>query len=413
MVRWEPPPSGWTAPIRTDILERVGRKFLFRKRPRPHLSIIQMILNNKLMIRLFRKIRTVWTLKPIYWDIQASRISHRLSGVCSTPSRKAALGISFLLLGGVLTISGTVILGMIAFVPAALIMSPPIKSRLTQSILVRRLSAHISVPLSASSARADLLELGIESSTVEGIVSRCEGEKEVLIAEIDQQNRMLSRIGPIPSFAAFSVDQEKFQERQRHKIELVILSGILAIKKTYCDHNSFANELLALSALASLSIVPKLVDVKRQKLILYQTFLPGRNLGSILAEHGITVADQFHCTGNYPGIANWSEEADAPPERSRLVASTKTVLDPSQMEYLSELLTVIHRAGVAVKDVKYGNIIVGDDQIFMCDFDGAEVFQSNSRRFIRTRELERDKFNYLFGTALQTTTVKLTKVGEM
>jgi len=63
--------------------------------------------------------------------------------------------------------------------------------------------------------------------------------------------------------------------------------------------------------------------------------------------------------------------------------------------------------------VKYGNIIVGDDKIYMCDFDGAEVFQSNTRRFVRTRELDRDKFNYYFGTNLQTTTVLRSNIDAM
>lgn len=371
-----------------------------------------MILNKKLTIRVVKKLITVWTLVPIYWDKQFTRISLKLFDLGSTPSRKIALGAPFLLLTGALATSGAIIWSIIAFAPAVLILGPPVKARITQSILVRRLSAYESEPVTSTlSARTDLLGLGVTSETIDEILSRHKEEKEVLIAEIDQQNRMLSCIGSSLSFTSSSVDQDGFEKRQHHKIELVMISGVLAIKKSYCNYDYFTNELLALDALSSLAIVPQLVAVNRKKLVIYQTFLRGINLGSILAEHGVTIDDQFRFT--YPGIGNWSEAAGESPKRSQIMKCLQGILKPSQVECISDLLTTIHRAGIAVKDVKYGNIIVGDNKIYMCDFDAAEVFQSNSRRFVRARELDRDKFNYYFGTSLQTTTVLRTNIDVM
>lgn len=363
-----------------------------------------MILNNKLIIRAVKKLITVWTLVPIYWDKQIARISRRLSDAGATPTRKLALGAPFLLLGGVLAITGPIILSIIAFTPAALILGQPVKTRIMHRIRVRRLSKSRTNPVTpASSAHDILLKLGVDPTTIDEILSRQNEENEVLIAEIDQQNRMMSRIGSSLSLAATSVDQENFEKRRHHRIELVLISGALAIKKSYCNYGYFANELLALDALNSLPIVPQLLAVDRNNLVIYQTYLEGSNLGSILIEHGVTVDDQFRFT--YPGIGNWSEEAGGADKRSQIMSCLKGILNPSQIECISDLLIAIHRAGIAVKDVKYGNIIVGDDKIYMCDFDGAEVFQSNSRRFVRARELDRDKFNYYFGTSLQTSTL--------
>lgn len=363
-----------------------------------------MILNKKLTIRIIKKLITLWTLGPIYRDKLFTRISRKLSDAGSTPARKIALGAPFILLGGGLAISGIIIWSIIAFIPAVLIFGQPVKIRLAQRILVRRLSGYKpDSVLSTFSARTDLLKLGVEPEAVDEILSRHKEEKEVLIAEIDQQNRMLSHIESGLSSASSSVDQENFEKRRHHKIELVVMSGILAIKKTYCNYGYFSNELLALNALGSLPIVPKLVAVSRNDLVIYQTFLRGQNLGSILDEHGITIDDQFHFT--YPGIGNWSEDAGESRQRSRIMTCLQGIMSSSQIECISNLLTTIHRTGIAVKDVKYGNIIIGENEIYMCDFDGAEVFQSNSRGFVRARELDRDKFNYYFGAGLQTTTV--------
>lgn len=370
-----------------------------------------MILSKKLTIRIVKKLITVWTLVPIYWDEQSARISRKLFDIGPTPLRKIAVGTPFLLLGGVLATSGAVIWSVIAFAPAVLILGPPAKTRLTQSILVRRLSAYKpDLVVLALSARTDLMGLGVKSTIIDEILSRHKEEKEILIAEIDQQNRMLSRIGSSLSFVS-SIEQDDFEKRFHHKIALVVISGVLAIKKSYCNYGYFSNELLALNALGSLPIVPKLVAVDRKNLVIYQTFLGGKNLGSILAEHGVSIDDQFRFT--YPGIGNWSENVEELQKRSQIMTCLQGILKPSQIECISDLLITIHRAGVAIKDVKYGNIIVGDNKIYMCDFDGAEVFKSNSRHFVRAREQDRDKFNYYFGTSLQTTTILRANIDDM
>ena len=180
-------------------------------------------------------------------------------------------------------------------------------------------------------------------------------------------------------------------------------SGILTVRKCYSNYRCFENELLALAALAGSRGVPRLVAVQRKQRVLYQTFLPGRNLGSILVERGVTMDDQFRFTWKYPGISNWSERSGLSPDQARVRATVAAALNGPRRRGLAEILKATHRSGVAIRDVKFGNVIADGDQVYICDFDGAEVFPPNSRRFLRVRERERDQFNYFFGTNFPTT----------
>ena len=208
------------------------------------------------------------------------------------------------------------------------------------------------------------------------------------------------------------VTHEQFQAR-RHRVTLVVISNTLAIKKVYRTYNSFSAELLALSALASTSATPSIVSVDRGARTIYLTFIFGRNLGSLMVAQGVSITDQQRFSQHYPGATGWSDRVEASPERTRILDAFADLVDPAQQTVLVNLLREAHLAGCTIRDVKYGNIILQDGDLHMYDFDGARVFASNTREFTREREIDRDKFNYFFGTRLQTRTVLLQDVREL
>jgi hypothetical protein len=76
-------------------------------------------------------------------------------------------------------------------------------------------------------------------------------------------------------------------------------------------------------------------------------------------------------------------------------------MDEASVGALGRLLDGIHRAGVVIHDVKYGNVIMLDGKPYLCDFDDARVYPRHSLRFLAERESERDRFNYVFGGHLR------------
>ena len=329
----------------------------------------------QLTSRIVKKLITVRALLPIFCDQGAAHLSRWLvdAGLVRAKTR-IMLGAFLVVAGGLGASAGAPVWSLVILTAAALIMGPPLWAPLSRRLWVRRILAELEPP-SGPSARDSLLELGIEASVVDRLASRWEAGEDVSIAEIDQQNLILSHVGDISHFDGFLIDRDQFEQRIRHRVEIVVKSGILTVQKTYRDYRRFENELLALTALAGLPSVPQLVAVQPKQRILCQTFLPGRNLGSLLVERGVTMDDQSRFTWRYPGIGNWSEQSRDPPDQAHVRATARTVLNGSRRNGLAGILKATHRTGLAVKDVKFGNVLVHGDQVFMCDFDGAPLCQ--------------------------------------
>jgi serine/threonine protein kinase len=226
---------------------------------------------------------------------------------------------------------------------------------------------------------------------------------EVVVAELDQNNRILSHFGDIPLYHGALIGPEDFRERSRNRMQIVVTSDVVAIKKTYSIRGRFSNEVLSLDALRHVEGVPRIISVNLKNRILYQSFIPGENLGSLMAERGATVRVQFQVGKAYPGPGLWQEGHPESDQRELLLRALHDVVGDEFLTKLEVLIQRAHQAGVALRDVKHGNVLIHDGAPHLCDFDLSHRFQRNGIRFLVSRDRERDRFNYLFARDLPTT----------
>jgi hypothetical protein len=185
-------------------------------------------------------------------------------------------------------------------------------------------------------------------------------------------------------------------------MQVVITSGVVAIRKRYSVYRRFANELISLDALAEIGYVPKIIADHLRPSIIYQYFIPGENLGSLMVARGASVSIQYRVGKSYPGPGAWSGAEPKSNERLQLLRALHDSIDAAFIEALEQLFVKIHRAGVALRDIKHGNVLIYNGQPYWCDFDLSRRFRRNSPRFLLARDRERDRFNYLFDGSLAT-----------
>jgi hypothetical protein len=337
----------------------------------------------------------LWATLPIYSDLTRARLfkAYMLSG---RARRVGALAAATALIA----VFSLFRHYWFALATAALVFPVPL-GRLRQWVGRRRGLRHLDSlpwPLSPVPAAADTLgKMGLDPARVSRLVAAASREIEVVIATFDQENRVASEVGPIPLFEGWHVSQVEFTPRRTHLLQLVIYNGAVAIKKTYRDRVRLYNEAMALHALAGVEGVPRIVSLRSGDRVLYQTFLPGENVGSVMARRGAAVILQHRVDVGYPGSRNWDAAGTPRPERAESLEALRAVMDETAVDALGRLLVDVQRAGVVIRDVKYGNVIMLDGKPYLCDFDGARVYPRNSLRFLLERESERDKFNYVFG----------------
>ena len=343
-----------------------------------------------------RLVATTWALLPLYGKLTYAR-GRSLAASATRSGRRKLL----------LTLGGTVaVVYLLAF-------GHPIWSALLAPIALGAAMARVAGWLErqrrvravlhrvhgldgVAPARQTLLALGLDEATV-GRVMAARGE--VLLAAFDQNNRVLSDVGPIPYFSDVQIGPEKFHPRGRHRLELVVFRGVVCVKKTYRDRVSFERELLALDAVDGLPGVPRIVQARRFPRIHYQSFLLGRNLGSLMACQGASESIQHRVSMAYWDGDRWHAEPTSPARDVALGALTASI-GSAVVARVGELMSAIHRRGVTFCDVKYGNVLVVGDRPFVCDFDRATVFRRNTWQCVREREMDRDLFNYFFGNVL-------------
>ncbi len=250
-----------------------------------------------------------------------------------------------------------------------------------------------------ASARQTLLKMGLDVATADGLVSEAR-TREVRIARFDQENRVVSDVGPIPFFAGVQIAAEQFRKRNRHLLELVIVRDVVCVKKVYRDYLSFETELLALHAVTGLQGVPRIVAVRLRPWIVYQSFIIGKNLGSLMSSRGASDRVQEEVSQDYWGADRWNPAT----ARARAVAITalSASVRPGIVGKIGELMERIHRNGVTITDVKYGNVLMVDDEPHFCDFDRATVYRRNTWSCVRSRANDREMFNYFFDGELMT-----------
>lgn len=347
--------------------------------------------------RLLKKWTTVYTLLPIYCESLVSRTSRFGGEALSGRKRLLPLLIGSILGAIFLGWHGSAIGCVLLLLPGAVILLRRVLRSIDRQ---RRLRWIAPDPDSVSSLlpfRETLMQIGIEKDVIERVASEAAFGQEVLIAEFDQNNRVVSAVGAICRFRNCLVEREQFQKRTRNRVQLVVLENVVCVKKSYTDKTCFVNEVLALAMLREVEGVPRVVRIDRKARVLYQSFLVGQNLGTLAAENGASVGIQQQVALKYPGVGKWSESDELPPERQQAIATLQTCVGGNEVALLAVLLERIHNAGVIISDMKLGNVILDNGVPFLCDFDVSNIYRRECPTFLTQRLSNRDAFNYVFG----------------
>lgn len=344
--------------------------------------------------RIRKKLVTAWVMRPIHRDRWATRLAAGAARATRGPVRKVAW-----LAGGLcLTIALALTRPAAAIVPALVLVALPVwygAGLARRARHVRQMARRGWSTAGAPAAWRTLGALGVDERTQDRLIAASQ-DGDVLIGAFDQDNRLRSEIGPIPLLACQLVGAEGFRPRARHTLDLVVARGVVCVRKTYADRASFTREALALDALAGLAGVPQVVAVRTQPPTLYQSFLTGQNVGSLMAAAGAPVSVQYRVSIAFEQPDRWSADNVAGP-RAAALAALRASVPRAVLTQAAELMDRIHERGVIIRDVKYGNLLVTGGAPLWCDFDGAAIRRPTSWRSFHDRAADREQFDYFFG----------------
>ncbi|UCE08467.1 MAG: hypothetical protein JSW07_10770, partial [bacterium] len=241
-------------------------------------------------------------------------------------------------------------------------------------------------------------ELDLNTENMERLIKLEDKSTETVIGEIDRDGFLLSNFGPVQDIPTIS--PQKFQNRTRFKIELVVINGYIGIKKHYLGNNlSFLNELRALHQLGLTGCnVPALMKMDFDNLILIFSYIAGWVLREKLAQAGAILRDRD--VNNNPDFTCLTEKKRT---RKRIAEGRRVlynVINHQFVEDVFEQFRKIHDSKF-IHGVKYGNIIIEKTtgKPYLIDFELSSYFPNlgkNSFRIIRDKDIE--QFNLHFGT---------------
>ncbi|BBO67265.1 hypothetical protein DSCA_11950 [Desulfosarcina alkanivorans] len=238
--------------------------------------------------------------------------------------------------------------------------------------------------------------MGLNDAVIQELLSHKNNE-EVLIAEYDQDNKIFSYIGDIPLFSKFIVTQNEFKSRSTNRVSIVLFKGEVLIKKKYASPRMFFSELFVLYFLRNVKDTPDLKKFNLYNLVTYQTFVPGKNLGSELTRYGISVSDQYQLDVNYNKLKSGN-----PFNQEINYASFKilmaNVIKHDFIPDLYLLLNDIHEKGVIINDLKFGNILTFGDKPFLIDFDRSDICFPKTKKLYYKISEEVKKIDFLFSS---------------
>lgn len=345
--------------------------------------------------RILKKLITLYTLLPIRYDKAVFKGARAVSETIAGWRRELAVIIASLVGAAVSCWLGVVMGGVLFLVLVVALLLRRAMSFINRQRCLHSIAANAS-PSGLSSFRETLLEMKVDQKVIERVAAFTSTHQEVLLGEFDQNNRVASEIGEISSFMDSLVYQTEFQKRSRNRVQLIVFSDVVCVKKKYVKRKFFEREILALGRLQNVKNTPQVVKIDRRELVLYQSFLVGYNLGTLAAKKGAPVSVQHQAAVKYPGVGQWSEAENLPAERQQVVESLHKGVFPSTIAGIASLIERIHNSGVTVLDIKLGNIIVKHGVPFMCDFEVAKTYGRECPRFLQERERDRDTFNYVF-----------------
>jgi SAM-dependent methyltransferase len=225
------------------------------------------------------------------------------------------------------------------------------------------------------------------------------GVGEIVLADIDQDGFLCSRVGALQGVPTVSPD--RFARRTRFDLTVVDIHGVLGVKKYFKgDVEAFIAELTAGQELRRAGCrVPAILDADFRELTITFEYVPGHVLREELARQGAALRDRdVAIDPSYRGLSMRKRRARSIEEGKAVLGR---VLDSDAVERVFGELKKIHAAGYVLHDVKFGNVILegSSGEPYFIDFDRARAYpelSSLALRFLRDRDYA--KFNAHFGT---------------
>lgn len=245
----------------------------------------------------------------------------------------------------------------------------------------------------------DVEGLGLNADGINSLKEKINREKEVVIANIDQDGFYLSHFGPIKGIPCISEDD--FLPRIKYSLDLIVTDGVVGVKKKYGNNlMSFLTELEILNTLSRQGCnVPSILDVDFENHSLTLSFIPGKVLREELALKGSILRDRdVKSNPTFKQLSNKESKLKRINEGKKHLYS---VIDDSFILKLYRQISKIHSANVFINDIKYGNVIIHRDtgEPYLIDFELSEDLTGmgdKSKRILFDSDIE--QFNLHFGT---------------
>jgi SAM-dependent methyltransferase len=231
---------------------------------------------------------------------------------------------------------------------------------------------------------------------------RYQANKPLVIGRIDADGRVLGefgRLGALPS-----VERAHFLERKRVGLDIVLLDGLVLVRKDFRgDWVGFLREWLGLAFLGGKANVPDIYLVDEDKCVLYKNLVLGQTVREILVRAGAKILDA-------QTIDDHELAAFPPAARVRAVAARGTAVVGSCLsgDFLLSMerqMNTFHAYGVTGVSNTFGNVVseTSSGEPWFIDLDRCET-HPKSRGFIFAlgRDKDRVQFNQLYGRKLLT-----------
>ncbi len=244
-----------------------------------------------------------------------------------------------------------------------------------------------------------LEELGLNEDGLKLVKEKIKVTKEVVIAQIDQDGFFLSYFGPIDEIPC--INEKNFIPRIRFSLDLVVIDGVIGVKKNYRGNAiSFLTELETLYALSKAGCnVPTILDADFENYSLTVSFIPGTVLREQLASQGAILRDRdVSVNPKFTQLSPKSRRLKRIDEGKRYLHS---VVDSSFIEKLYDQILKIHSANIFINDIKYGNVIIErkTGNPYLIDFESAVDLTGLGHKTIRAViDYDIENFNLHFGT---------------
>jgi tRNA A-37 threonylcarbamoyl transferase component Bud32 len=234
--------------------------------------------------------------------------------------------------------------------------------RSRQTALLRFEDAWTSIE-SLGLQRAESRRLGVDVQA---------GRDPVTVADVDQDGFLLSHYGAIARRTCVSVDG--YRPRNRYPVSIIATRRGVAVEKHFQDDiRGFVRELRCLIVLREARCrVPAVLGADFDARTIRTAYIPGRVLRDALAECGARLLDR-----DLPPLAHMDSRALRSWRISEGRRMLQKVLAPATFRAeLWHQVSRAHAAGIALSDLKFGNIILDaeDNQPWLIDFELSRCF---------------------------------------